>query len=162
MNWDAIGALSELLGAVGVIITLVFLARQIHQNTRSIRAATNHSLSQERNAVNLSLGLDSSAAELLFRGLQDLEKLEVHDRLRYWLLIRAVLGTYEDTYVQFREGMCDAETWELATAAMRRIASTRGFAAWWKRDQEVFRSEFRSEVEAIIRAAQQVVEPDVE
>jgi hypothetical protein len=29
MNWDAIGAIAELLGAIGVIASLIYLARQI-------------------------------------------------------------------------------------------------------------------------------------
>ena len=36
MNWDAIGAIGELLGSVGVLITLVYLAVQIRQNTDSL------------------------------------------------------------------------------------------------------------------------------
>ena len=47
MNWDAIGAIAELLGAVGVIASLVYLAGQIRhsreqmsQNTRALRAST--------------------------------------------------------------------------------------------------------------------------
>jgi hypothetical protein len=32
MNWDAIGAIAELLGAVGVIASLVYLATQIRQS----------------------------------------------------------------------------------------------------------------------------------
>ncbi len=46
MNWDAIGAIAELLGAVGVIASLVYLATQIRQsreqmsqNTKAIRAS---------------------------------------------------------------------------------------------------------------------------
>ncbi len=35
MNWDAIGAIAELLGAIGVIASLVYLARQMSQNTRA-------------------------------------------------------------------------------------------------------------------------------
>ena len=46
MNWDAIGAIAELLGAIGVIASLVYLATQIRhsrdqmsQNTRAMRAS---------------------------------------------------------------------------------------------------------------------------
>ncbi len=39
MNWDAIGAIAELLGAVGVIASLVYLATQLRQNTRATRAS---------------------------------------------------------------------------------------------------------------------------
>ena len=48
MNWDAIGAIAELLGAIGVIASLVYLAGQIRhsreqleQDTRATRASSN-------------------------------------------------------------------------------------------------------------------------
>jgi len=40
MNWDAVGAVAELLGAIGVIVSLVYLAIQIRRNTR-IQKRTN-------------------------------------------------------------------------------------------------------------------------
>jgi hypothetical protein len=40
VNWDAIGAIGEVLGAVGVIITLVYLSVQLRQNTRAMRGQT--------------------------------------------------------------------------------------------------------------------------
>ena len=36
MNWEAIGAIGEVLGAVGVILTLGYLAFQIRQNNRHL------------------------------------------------------------------------------------------------------------------------------
>ncbi len=40
MNWEALGAIGETVGALGVIGTLVYLAVQIRQNTKSLRAST--------------------------------------------------------------------------------------------------------------------------
>ncbi len=40
MNWDAIGAIGEILGALGVLVTLVYLATQIRENTRSLQAVS--------------------------------------------------------------------------------------------------------------------------
>ena len=40
MNWEAIGAIGEMVSAIGVIATLGYLAVQIKQNTRAIRGAT--------------------------------------------------------------------------------------------------------------------------
>ena len=34
MNWDAIGALGEVAGAVAVVLTLVYLAKQIHHSNK--------------------------------------------------------------------------------------------------------------------------------
>ena len=47
MNWEAIGAIGEVAGAVAVFASLVYLALQIRQNTRAIRG------SAEREMVSL-------------------------------------------------------------------------------------------------------------
>ena len=38
MNWEAIGAISEFVGATAVVLTLVYVAIQIKQNTATSRA----------------------------------------------------------------------------------------------------------------------------
>ena len=44
MNWEAIGAIGELLGAIGVIATLGYLAFQIRQNNTLLAAQARYSL----------------------------------------------------------------------------------------------------------------------
>jgi hypothetical protein len=40
MNWEAIGAVGEIGGAVGVVLTLIYLAGQLRQNTNALRSAS--------------------------------------------------------------------------------------------------------------------------
>ena len=44
MEWDAVGALAELMGAVAVLITVGYLAVQIRQNTRALKTSALSSL----------------------------------------------------------------------------------------------------------------------
>ena len=46
MNLAAINALAQLIAAIGVIVSLFYLAAQIRQNTRSMRAMVVDSLAQ--------------------------------------------------------------------------------------------------------------------
>ena len=39
MNWDAIGAIGENVGALGVILSLIYLASQIRMQNRESRLA---------------------------------------------------------------------------------------------------------------------------
>jgi hypothetical protein len=41
MNWEAVGAVGEILGAIAVLVTLIYLATQIKQHTLATRAVTN-------------------------------------------------------------------------------------------------------------------------
>ena len=38
MNWDALGALAEAVGALAVIITLIYLALQTRDNVKVMRS----------------------------------------------------------------------------------------------------------------------------
>lgn len=40
MNWDAASAIAEIIGLVIVVISLIYLARQIKQNTNAIQSGT--------------------------------------------------------------------------------------------------------------------------
>jgi hypothetical protein len=153
MNWEALGAIGEIVGAIAVVVTLGYLAVQIRQNTRTVRASTNHALTVQRNEANYRFGLDPSAAALLLRGARDRDQLDFEERYRHRLLMRAVIGTFEDVYVQFCEGLCDEETWENTKVVLRPVVSEPGFLAWWKKDGEIFKSSFRTEIEALARGA---------
>jgi hypothetical protein len=61
VNWDAIGAIAELVGAAGVVASLVYLTSQIRSNSRSVEAATSHSIARARNEIKILAqpGLDA-------------------------------------------------------------------------------------------------------
>ena len=47
-NWEAIGAVGEIGGAVAVVLTLFYLAKQIRQNTNSLTGTTLNTLTQHQ------------------------------------------------------------------------------------------------------------------
>ncbi len=155
MTLDQLGNIGELVGGVAVVVTLAYLAIQIRQNSRSVRASTNHAITEQLNDLNLRLGLDPGAVDLMMRGAQNREDLQSQERVRHTLLMRAVLGNYQDIYVQFCEGMCDRETWERTKIGLRETVSVPSFPASWERGKQHCRADFSSEVDALIRATRQ-------
>ena len=57
MNWEAIGAIAESVGAIGVIVTLVYLASQLRSNTKAIEAQMSGDMSSLRTSSELSNAL---------------------------------------------------------------------------------------------------------
>ena len=47
MSWEAIGAIGEVVGAVAVLVTLIYLAQQIRQNTRSMDESRRLAITQQ-------------------------------------------------------------------------------------------------------------------
>ena len=70
MNWDGIVAISQLVAAVGVILSLVFVGLQIQQNTRALQRAEHNSTMEQwtviRQAIAQNRDARSAAPRLVF------------------------------------------------------------------------------------------------
>jgi hypothetical protein len=71
MNWEAIGAVGEILGAVAVVVSLVYLATQIRQNSRSVNIESERFLNESWNTIQRDLATDEGIADIINRGLND-------------------------------------------------------------------------------------------
>ncbi len=95
MNWDAIGAIAELLGAIGVIASLVYLATQIRhsrdqmsQNTQAMRAGSYQSFFQNLDEVAARSSSGPEYAKAVRLGSADLDQLSEEEAFYYnnWII----------------------------------------------------------------------------
>ena len=70
MNWDAIGAVGAVLGAVLVAGTLIYLIIQVRQNSASINATTNQANISAFNQLNAILAENPNLAAILLKGTE--------------------------------------------------------------------------------------------
>jgi hypothetical protein len=148
VNWEAIGAVAELLGALGVIISLVYLATQIRQNTQSVRMSSHHGIADQFTQTNLAAVHDPQLLDVIVRGSADAESLSDADRARFYAYIMAIFRTYEELFQLNRKGLADRELWEARQRSMRRWPARPGVRSWWASEwSEMFVDSFRSAIE---------------
>jgi heme/copper-type cytochrome/quinol oxidase subunit 1 len=76
MNWEMISAVGQMLGAIGVIISIVYLAAQSrNQNKESQRAGVNV-LTSHWSDLNRTLFENPDLAALRLRALQSFDELD--------------------------------------------------------------------------------------
>jgi hypothetical protein len=129
MNWDAIGAVGELIGAIAVVITLVYLAIQIRQNTKTVRASTYQSVAE---------ALADGSYKLVGHFDTDTDKV---------LLFVGTLRRYENLHFQLRQGNIaeeDAETFYNSLAIVLRDERWEGY---WPTCREMFSRSFVEHIE---------------
>ncbi len=85
MNWEAIGAIGEIIGAIAVVITLLYLASQTRQNTRATHAQATASVASEMETNLLAVANDGVLAEAYKKALNG-EPLSQQEeiRLSFW------------------------------------------------------------------------------
>ena len=65
MDWNAAGAIGEILGAVAVFLTLLYLATQIKQTNKMARFETTREIMGQFNACNQLLATDPAVRKVL-------------------------------------------------------------------------------------------------
>jgi hypothetical protein len=144
---EALGNIGDFLGGIGVVITLVYLAGQIRQNTRSIR--TSAFQAAQRDIVDKLDGMssDPELVRIYFDGNHKFESFSKEDRRRYATFMTGFLRRYENLLYQTRLGNIDREQWEGVLAELRTAFNYPGARAWWAQANGSFNRELREFVE---------------
>ncbi|MEN8182124.1 MAG: hypothetical protein ABFS46_06270 [Myxococcota bacterium] len=133
MNWEAIGAIAEAVGAAGVIASLVYLGVQIRSNTRAAKVAAYQQTVTSSRDFNLALLANSELFEAMIRrwGLTDQEEI---DKTREGLFFEAAMQNWESQLYQHEQGMLDDGMWEVRRARIRNtVVRNRNFSDWWSK-----------------------------
>ena len=146
MSIQEMGAVGELIGGIAVIFTLIYLAIQIRQNTRIMRAASHHSVNELGVNINLALGTDPEASRILLLGSANYTELDPQQRLMFHLMMRANFSGAEDFYIQARGGLIDAGMWDSRKLSMTRYLQQPGVRTWWERNNDIFSADFVNEL----------------
>ncbi len=142
MNWEALGSVGEIVGAIGVIASLIYLAAQIRQNTRSLRAGTYESLAQATASSNVLLISDPEIARIVEMGLGN-ESLSPEDRPRFEAYLRMSFRRYDSIFLHYRQGTLPTDAWQAYWNSFRRILVSTNVQRFWERRQEDYTPDFQ-------------------
>ena len=160
MNWEAVGAIGEIVGAAGVIASLGYLAVQIRRSA----ASTNMSAFQEsvRAAQDLSslIARDGELAHLLVSGSQSREELSPDDRLRFHSFWSAMLMNMEMGFHYRRNGMLEAEVFGSQSRDLLTYLRSPGVLSWWKAHGDSYNVSFQDYVNDLLERDQAAGEND--
>lgn len=132
MNWDAISALAELLGAVGVIVTLLYLSRQVRENTASIRRATTRDALHSIADFNQFVASDPVLVDLFWRGSGAPGALSEEEWNRFVSLASTMIRRFELLYLDHESGALASELWLSQASNIRTWMVTPGAQRWMK------------------------------
>lgn len=142
MNWDAIGAIGEVVGAAGVIVTLGYLAVQIRQNTASVRAAAVQALTEASASFNDLLASNADLARIIVSGAGDLDSLQLEEQPRFGFALLALLRRVENIQRQTHRGRLSREDWAGIYASTMFLMSQPGCRNWWAENSQRFNPDF--------------------
>lgn len=162
MNWSVISAFADLVAALTVILSLVYLARQIKLNTDEI---ANSNEQARLAALERNIESGNKSRELLFlypdltrifiRGQRDPDSLSADDRLRFEMLLRNLFSSIQGAYIRQLSVQHDPLAFKGSEKVIDELLNQPGTREWLKRAEPDWRPEFKAMISERLKKYQE-------
>jgi hypothetical protein len=147
MDLKKAALVAEILGGLGIIISILYLAFEMSENSDSQIVANQLVLTGRLQALNASVLENNELAHLIARSRSDSSSLTPGENEQIRAYIINLVQIWEDVYMVRAMGDIPETYWNIWSQALCEMASETGFAACWQRDvYKYFSPRFRQVV----------------
>ena len=157
MNWEAIGAIGELVGAAAVVMSLIYLAAQIRQNSRQVeeqvrtlRLQSYDSAGAAFSALRLHISGSPQVASVWRRAKDSYSTLEPDERAQANELFHEYMWAYQNIFLRMEGGVTDEAFRKLVDINIGYWMRNPGFREWWRTEKKTpYSDEFEALVDSV-------------
>ncbi len=144
-----LGNFGEFLGASAIVVTLIYLAIQVRQNTAIVRASAYQTWGEAVTAMSTPVEQNDSLGRTVITGLMDPANLTDDNWFQYALWCQQFVLIAETTYYLQKEGAISASVCEKQYDRTISFLGTKGGLQWWQSGaQSQFSDEFVEMIDA--------------
>lgn len=149
-NWSHI---SQIIGAVAVVISLLYVGFQVQQNNQALWRQENDVTMAQWQIIRQGVIADREVAQLWVTGLKG-ERLSEADAVRFEMLMSEFTWATFHIWDRSQRGSLDRAEFERGAAQpLVRLFCTPGGAAWWRDGKEGYAEGFGRDVDRVLAQA---------
>lgn len=127
-DWGSIG---EVVSAIGVIVTLIYLATQIRQNTRQIRNEGHQAITESYSVTLGQLLADDALFKTIVRGCQDWDSITAFQQSQCHIFFHQHLMHFRTAFQLHDKGAIDDDVYRSIEGVHLRFMANPGNCVWW-------------------------------
>ena len=147
MDWNALGAVGELVGALAVVLTLGYLALQMKQNAIGMKIAAKQEMTRQYSDYVDLLLLNPDLRDINEKGLSA-EGLIETDRPVFRLLMSKVIWYFASMHYQYTQHGLSDDEWIQSKELISQYCSRPGFRWFWENRKHHYSIIFREYIES--------------
>jgi hypothetical protein len=149
MDWQAIGTVADVAAAFGVIITLIYLAIQIREQTKESRLSATRELARDwTDGLRFIAGNDANF-DIYQRATVDYASLSVGDRIRAYMMFSSQLRVLEIQHLHVSQGKFESTMVASMEYRIKQLADMPGVRYWWANNKDQYNAEFIKYIEHV-------------
>ena len=117
-NLESLANLGEVIGAIGVVVSLLYLAVQVRQNTQA-QQTENFSRALDRvAAIQAALSQDAGTSVVFSKGVSDPSGLTARERMQFTWAMYELFGAFGCMFLAAKTNAIPAEVWRRWSSAV--------------------------------------------
>jgi hypothetical protein len=147
---ESLANLGEIIGAIAVVVSLIYLAVQVRQNTQAQRTE-NFSRALDRvAAMQATLSQDSETSAIFSKGVAEPSELKPKERMQFTWAMYELFGAFEFMFLASKANAIPEEVWRRWSSAVAWWLSFPGVQTWWKVRPIPFTDSFTLYIESLL------------
>ena len=130
MNWDAIGAIGEIVGAIAVVATLGYLAVQIRENSKQLRVTSINAMNELINYGFDPIYNSDRNTEAWLVGLSSPDDLNDLDKQLFELFMGRLMNSFQTAMTQHRHEGLEERDFSRYMGVYKGVLETPGGQRW--------------------------------
>lgn len=155
MDWNAVDAIGSILGAIAVIVTLIYLSKQVKDQNRALRTNIRDSAFQQLQQWNYSLISEPSLSAVFQKGLSsaDWRNLAEQDRARLVHTMYSFFKMFENIYLHSLDPTIGPDLWDRNKEILIVYASQPGAQYYLQLRRQTFDTRFMQFIDSMGRSS---------
>ena len=148
MNWEAIGAIGEIVGAISVLVTLIFLILQIQQNTIALQQQSSRASTSSLQQISATMMNPDVAAAISPAYAEAEAELTIPQTVQLEHQMMSYLLVLQQDFLDWRKGIHPNVIWESRIPLIDAIFIAQRAREWWENiGHKYFTPEFKNLVD---------------
>jgi hypothetical protein len=140
---EDLGNIGDFIGGITVVVTLLYLAYQVRQNTKSTHSASYQAIVSTMTMFSRELAYENERSEIFRKGMMQPDELTISERTRFYLLMTSYFRNFENIHFQYSSKAIPDDVWDGWAYRIASSLKTPGCSLWWQQDQRVYSGRFR-------------------
>lgn len=153
-----IALITEILGGIAILISLIFVGIQLKESTKATRSSTATATIGTMTDWYAAMGTDAETSSAFWRYLADPEQMTKEEQLQHIYNLHGIFLTFQNSFYLAREGTLDERILESLNQVVIGVKDQPGFKLFWKTRKSIFFKEYRDYVEKTLNSDKKISE----
>ena len=150
LRLQEIASIAEIIGAIAIVVSLIYVGVQVSDSTRAVRSATATETFAAISSWYAEVGTNSEATKIMPDAMNDPESLSREEALQFVYMLHGLMTEYQTAYYLSEEQTLDVQLQESLVNTLLGVREQPGFQMYWRQRRALFEPSFRTFVDDLL------------